>query len=458
MRAVLDGLRLTGAVFLRAEYTENWAYESLPVEDVASALVPDARRVTLFHVVASGRCWVEVDSGERHWASAGDVIVLPYGDSHRMGGLNDAELVSAASLRHAAAVVGDAGDPLRRGRRRHRRRLRLPHLRRPALRPGAARAASGVRGQPDHADGQAFVRANIDYALQQTSLVGDDKVEVSTEVPRLLLTEILRIHLASAPASQSGWLLALRDPVLAPALAALHADPGRKWTVAELARASLVSASSLDQRFRDVLGMPPIRYLTVWRMHTARSLLSSTELAVAGGGAPGRLRLRGGVQPGLQARPRRLAEPVAGRDERRGLSAGLSRRRGGPGRPPRPDRCPSARCFSAYSCAACRAACSTPSPLTTLPARPAGLDDAEGLELAVGARDGVGGQAEIAGEPAYGRQLRARAQLARLDLGADLLAHLLVRRDGGRVVDGDHGLPDTLHRDRSAVSVCHSVR
>ncbi len=40
MRAVLDGLRLTGAVFLRAEYTENWAYESLPVEDLASALVP----------------------------------------------------------------------------------------------------------------------------------------------------------------------------------------------------------------------------------------------------------------------------------------------------------------------------------------------------------------------------------------------------------------------------------
>ena len=83
---------------------------------------------------------------------------------------------------------------------------------------------------------QAFVRANIDYALHQTSLVGDDRVEVPTDVPRLLLAEILRIHLSSAPAAQSGWFRALRDPVLAPALAALHADPGRKWTVAELAR------------------------------------------------------------------------------------------------------------------------------------------------------------------------------------------------------------------------------
>ncbi len=128
---------------------------------------------------------------------------------------------------------------------------------------------------------QAFVRANIDYALHQSSLVGADRVELPTEVPRLLLAEILRIHLSSAPAAQSGWFHALRDPVLAPTLAALHADPGRKWTVAELARTSLVSASSLDQRFRDVLGMPPIRYLTAWRMHTARALLSSSELAVA---------------------------------------------------------------------------------------------------------------------------------------------------------------------------------
>jgi len=281
MRAVLDGLRLTGAVFLRAEYTENWAYESLPVEDVASALVPDARRVTLFHVVASGRCWVEVDSGERHWASAGDVIVLPYGDSHRMGGLNDAELVSAATfvtpppwsempvIRYGEG--GDATDVVC-GYLTSDDPLFDPRLR--ALPPVFVVS-------PTTPTAQAFVRANIDYALQQTALVGENKVEVSTEVPRLLLTEILRIHLASAPASQSGWLLALRDPILAPALAALHADAGRKWTVAELARSSLVSASSLDQRFRDVLGMPPIRYLTVWRMHTARSLLSSTELSIA---------------------------------------------------------------------------------------------------------------------------------------------------------------------------------
>ena len=134
---------------------------------------------------------------------------------------------------------------------------------------------------PPPGPARMFVRASIDYAVQQTAQVAADRFEVPTEVPRLLLVEVLKLHLASAPAEERGWLRALRDPVLAPALASVHADPGRKWTVAELAQAGHVSVSLLDQRFREVLRVPPIRYLTEWRMHTARRLLESAEVGVA---------------------------------------------------------------------------------------------------------------------------------------------------------------------------------
>src|SRR6059058_2884707 len=80
MRAAIERLRLQGAIFLRAEYREPWAYESLTGPATANLLRPGTDRVVLFHVVASGRCWVRVGDGPRHWASAGDVIVLPYGD------------------------------------------------------------------------------------------------------------------------------------------------------------------------------------------------------------------------------------------------------------------------------------------------------------------------------------------------------------------------------------------
>ena len=66
---------------------------------------PGCRAGDLFHVVASGTCWVAIDGGEKHWAIRGDVIVLPYGDQHRMGGVRDAETVSMATHSADAAVA-----------------------------------------------------------------------------------------------------------------------------------------------------------------------------------------------------------------------------------------------------------------------------------------------------------------------------------------------------------------
>ena len=69
--------------------------------------------------------------------------------------------------------------------------------------------------------------------------------------------------------------------MLAPALALLHNAPERRWTVADLAAGAAASRSLLDDRFRQVLGHSPIRYLTEWRMHLADELLATSDLAVA---------------------------------------------------------------------------------------------------------------------------------------------------------------------------------
>jgi transcriptional regulator GlxA family with amidase domain len=86
-----------------------------------------------------------------------------------------------------------------------------------------------------------------------------------------VLIEVLRAHLSNAPSSERGWLAALRDPVLAAALSLLHAAPEHRWSVAELAARTAVSRSVIDDRFRQVLGRSPIRYLTEWRMHLAHT-------------------------------------------------------------------------------------------------------------------------------------------------------------------------------------------
>lgn len=110
---------------------------------------------------------------------------------------------------------------------------------------------------PPEGPASQFVESAISWALATTSgYVPTDNV--STRLPELLLIEVLRLHLASAPAADRGWIAALRDPVLAPALAQLHASPERKWTVADLAAEVAVSRSVLDDRFRVVLGRSPI--------------------------------------------------------------------------------------------------------------------------------------------------------------------------------------------------------
>src|SRR6476646_1973808 len=60
LQQALGGLRLDGAIFLRAEYREPWAYESLTGPVTAAFLRPGSERVILFHLVAAGRCWVSV--------------------------------------------------------------------------------------------------------------------------------------------------------------------------------------------------------------------------------------------------------------------------------------------------------------------------------------------------------------------------------------------------------------
>src|SRR2546429_9446831 len=86
LQSALERLRLEGAVFLRAEYREPWAYESLTARETAKILRPDSDRVILFHVVASAACSVAVDGGGRARGRPGPGLRLPYGGHPRLGG------------------------------------------------------------------------------------------------------------------------------------------------------------------------------------------------------------------------------------------------------------------------------------------------------------------------------------------------------------------------------------
>jgi AraC-like DNA-binding protein len=281
LSSTLDHLRLEGALFFRSELTEPFEFESSPLA-LADALVPGASRLILFHIVASGSCWVATDDGVRYQAHVGDVIVLPYGDHYVMGGEGTSECVSILSL--LDPLPWPVMPVLRHGGGGPRTEIVCGYLYStdplfdPAMRAlpplFVVRLTSGPTAR--------WVNASIEYAM--TNAVPPSNLSpdaIAKRLPELVLREVLGAHLASAPAFDRGWLAALHDPVLAPALALLHRQPERRWTVAQLATAVASSRSALDARFREVLGRSPIRYLTAWRMHLAMELLATSELSVS---------------------------------------------------------------------------------------------------------------------------------------------------------------------------------
>ena len=275
----LERLRLEGAIFLRAEYTERWALGDQGGPLFAAMMHPGAQRLILFHVVASGRCFVSCADGERYWANAGEVIVLPYGDVFLMGGVEPVEPVSIMSV--VPPPPWTEMPIVRYGEGGPRTDVVCGCLySKDLLFDPALKAFPPVFVvRPTAGPARAWFDASVAYALEASS--GQGRGLPSTKLPELLIIEVLRLHLANAPAADRGWFAALRDPVLAPAMKAIHTAPERKWTVADLATEAAASRSLLDGRFREVLGLSPIRYIKVWRMRIAQDLLATTDVTIA---------------------------------------------------------------------------------------------------------------------------------------------------------------------------------
>ncbi|MFI5693351.1 AraC family transcriptional regulator [Kribbella sp. NPDC051586] len=95
----------------------------------------------------------------------------------------------------------------------------------------------------------------------------------AADVAHLLFLEALRACVAEVGALPVGWLRAIADERIAPALRLMHEQPGRAWQLEELARAAAMSRTTFAERFRSVAGVPPLTYLLNWRMRLAERAL-----------------------------------------------------------------------------------------------------------------------------------------------------------------------------------------
>jgi len=108
-----------------------------------------------------------------------------------------------------------------------------------------------------------------------------------TRMAELMFVEVVRRYSEELSPQQSGWLAGLRDPLVAAALAELHARPAHPWTLADLARVVATSRTVLSERFAQTVGLPPMQYLTEWRLQLAAEQLAGGSKKVAAVAAEG---------------------------------------------------------------------------------------------------------------------------------------------------------------------------
>jgi AraC-like DNA-binding protein len=103
----------------------------------------------------------------------------------------------------------------------------------------------------------------------------------SSQLAQLLFVQVLRAHLALRRSQPAGWFRALGDPAILGALRVMHHEPGRRWELSQLAKAASMSRSTFASRFRAVVGVAPLTYLTEWRMRLAEKALREDSATIA---------------------------------------------------------------------------------------------------------------------------------------------------------------------------------
>jgi AraC-like DNA-binding protein len=273
-------VRLTGAIFLQGKFSAPWCYQSPRADAAAPLLEPGAEQVVIFHMITDGECHVILDGEPPMKLTAGDVIVFPHGDAHRMASDPAVQPAVSASLerllsrRPRLLAYGGGGTETKLMCGYLACDTRLASMLLTGL-PPLVRVS--VRGS----DTGQWLESSIRYAVAEAGSPRPGGAGLLSKLAEVLIIEVLRLYMNEQHPGRTGWLAAVSDRVVGAALLALHEKPAQAWTLEELAREAGTSRSVLAERFQQLVGSPPMQYLTHWRMLLAANLLAGSNAPLA---------------------------------------------------------------------------------------------------------------------------------------------------------------------------------
>jgi AraC-like DNA-binding protein len=283
MDALSDALRvmgLTGGVFLEACFTAPWCVAGKVGAEHCRPYLSTPTQVICFHFVAEGRCLAQVDGQPACELTRGDVVLFPRNDLHMMGSELGLKAVPVSALLQPTKAL--ELPKIAHGGGGAATRLVCGFLGGDALlNPLLAALPSILKVTVADISGGDWIARSFAYAASDLANGGPGAATVMSKMSELLFVETIRHFLSHEPGERTGWLASLRDPSIGRALSLLHSHPERNWTTEDLADQVHLSRSAFAERFTSLLGQPPMRYLTVWRMQLAAQSLRQGRLSIA---------------------------------------------------------------------------------------------------------------------------------------------------------------------------------
>jgi AraC-like DNA-binding protein len=263
----LHFLRMSGTFYARSELSAPWGLE-----------LPPLPGCLMFHVVTAGRCWLETAGGESRCLQTGDLALVPHGEGHRLASEPGAPAAKLFDL--PREQLSERYEVIRHGGGGEHTSLvcgavRFDH-------PAAhhlLKLLPGIIGVEASRSDQEWVQATMRFMAAEARALRPGGETVITRLADILVIQAIRSWIEQDPAAQTGWLGALQDHQIGRAVALIHREPERAWTVASLAAEAAMSRSAFAARFTERVGEPAMRYVARWRMHVASSWLRD-------GGAP----------------------------------------------------------------------------------------------------------------------------------------------------------------------------
>lgn len=269
LSVLLQNVHLFETKYYRLNVTGNWSY-SLTRQDTI-----------LFYLVMSGGFCIDVGNGPRE-THAGDMIMIPSAHQHVSYALNyhsdeaqplDELLTSCKE--HTLDLKGDGDSEAS---------LILIECKydKAMIRPLLSVLPSILPEVNDEDDGRFEV---IDVEIRLLTLEAEHermgKTAVINHWASIMMIECLRVYIESLPEATENWLKAMKDPFLTKALVAMHEMPSENWTINKLAEVAGMSRSSFAQRFKEVVGIPPLTYLMDYRLRLAARYLRLQQNSIS---------------------------------------------------------------------------------------------------------------------------------------------------------------------------------